>query len=105
MVQIVPQVGYGQATRERRAMGGRRAVAPADATGGNAGAPTGAEPGGADGHHLRAQDGAAVGVLPAGTGLLWHDLVAAAACLAGGGRVGAPAPRAAPAPGGRREDR
>jgi transposase len=59
-----------------------------------------------DGDHLRAEDGAAVGV-PAAGGRLgqWGDLLAPAARLATGRGVGAPAPHAARLAGRRRPDR
>src|SRR5438046_934010 len=105
MVPNVRYLGYGQATGERRTVGGGGAAAPADAPTGHAGPPASAEPGGADRDHLRAQDGLTLGVLPAGVGLLWHDAVAPAAGVAGRGRMGAAPPRAAAAPGRRGDDR
>src|SRR2546421_7765174 len=50
---------------------------------------------GLDGHHLRAQERHPLGDAAPGDGLWqWRDLLAALACLAAGGRVGAPAPGA-----------
>src|SRR6266496_1043103 len=94
MVCDVQCLGYGQVVGKRRTVGSSQAAVAADPPSGDAWPPAGAEPGGAGRDYLRAQDGHPVGVLPAGTRLQWHDLVAPVTGLAARGGVAAAAPHA-----------
>jgi hypothetical protein len=96
--------GHDERIGDRRPVGDRRtAAAPGAAQAEGRQAPR-ARPGGPHRHRLRAQDGHTLGDAPQGDGLrLRFDVLAEAARLAGGGRVGAVAPGLAGQawPGGR----
>src|SRR5205814_8253567 len=96
MVCILPEQRYGETVGERRPVGrGGPAIAPTP-TARHAWAAAGARSGGADGHHLRAQDGHPLGVPAPRDGLWqWCDLLAPLTGVAPGRGVAAVAPRVA----------